>query len=55
MQTLNLSIVKFDKRSKALINDGCKLKGFTALLKQTFYPSYSYHKAIKQVKSTPHT
>jgi len=51
MQSLNHSIVKFDKRSKALTNDGCKLKGLTRLLAQTFYPSYSYYKAINKVKS----
>ena len=52
MQTLNHSIVKFDKRSRALVNDGCKLKGLNALLKQTFYPSYSYQKAIKHASSS---
>ena len=50
METLNHSIVKFDKHSKALINDGYKLKRLTVLLKLTLYPSYSYYNAINRVK-----
>lgn len=36
------TVVKFDKKRKAIVNDGCKLKGLTKVLKSTFYPSYVY-------------
>lgn len=42
MQCSDRKPIRFDRRNKAICDNGIKLRGVTALLKQAFYPDYVY-------------